>query len=132
MKQVDKDIDKTVVPDLRSLLDEDKPHDDVCQEYIQKQFEKHPTGQEGLKCSDGWEHSHLHTFMVYKMYYNGVLLDPDTPPAVDPNPYRVVPKEKVCIILSYSLSTDAYITYLPSTNLTHSILHHYWRPCSSH
>jgi len=94
MKQVDKDIDKTVVPDLRSLLDEDKPHDDVCQEYIQKQFEKHPTGQEGLKCSDGWEHSHLHTFMVYKMYYNGVLLDPDTPPAVDPNPYRVVPKEK--------------------------------------
>lgn len=94
MKQVDKDIDKTVVPDLQPLLGDDKTHDDVCADYIQKQFEKHPTGQEGLKCSDGWEHSHLHTFMVYKMYYNGVVLDPDTPPAVDPNPYRVVPKEK--------------------------------------
>lgn len=94
MKQVDKDIEKTIIPDLVPLFSEDKNHDEVCQEYIRKQFEKHPTGQEGLKCPDGWEHSHLHTFMVYKMYYDGERLDPNTPTAVDPNPYRVVPKEK--------------------------------------
>jgi len=94
MKQVDKDIEKSIVPEVGPLLIEEKLHNEVCQEYIQKQFEKHPTGQEGLKCPDGWEHSHLHTFMVYKMYYHGVGLDPDTPTAVDPNPYRVVPKEK--------------------------------------
>jgi len=94
MKQVDKDIEKTITPELATLFSEDIPHDEVCQKYIQKQFEKHPTGQEGLNCPDGWEHSHLHTFMVYKMYYNGAVLDPDIPTAVDPNPYRVVPKEK--------------------------------------
>ena len=119
MKQVDKDIHKTIVPELKPLSGDDKTHDDVCRDYVQKQFEKHPTGQEGLKCSDGWEHSHLHTFMVYKMYYNGEALDAGTPPAVDPNPYRVVPKEKVSTPRSSPPNTPRAV-FPPSTTLTPS------------
>lgn len=38
MKQVDKDIEKSIVPEVEPLLTEDKLHNEVCQEYIQKQF----------------------------------------------------------------------------------------------
>jgi len=94
MKQVDKDIEKSIIPNLMPLLNENKSHKDVCSYWIQQQYEKHPAGQEGVKYPDGWEHSHLHTFMIYKMYYKGNALSSNIPIAVDPNPYRVVPNRK--------------------------------------
>ena len=38
MKQVDKDIEKIIIPDLVPLFSDDKSHEEICQEYIRMQF----------------------------------------------------------------------------------------------
>jgi hypothetical protein len=38
-----------------------------------------------------WEFSHDNNFAAYKMFYDGAVRNPMLPPAVDPNPQRVVP-----------------------------------------
>jgi hypothetical protein len=41
-----------------------------------------------------WEYSHDNHFTAYRMFYVGSELDPNLPPARDPNPNRVVPSVK--------------------------------------
>lgn len=96
MKLIDREIQKTIIPKIRPFLDADKSHKECCDDFIQSQYET-VSGVKGKKHPVVWEYSHLNIFLAYRMFYSGEDVDPDLPPARDPNPNRVVPNKKPAV-----------------------------------
>jgi len=81
MKVIDREVKKIIVPKIKPLFDENKTHEEICNEYIQSEYESHKVGVKGL-------------FIVYRMYYVGEHVNEYIPPSCDPNPNRVVPVKR--------------------------------------
>merc|ERR1712238_562220 len=94
MKVIDREVEKSIVCKIKPFLDKGKTHEEVCEEFIRSEYEKHATGVEGKERPVNWEYSHLNNFLIYRMFYLGESRNPNLPMAVDPNPNRVVPVKK--------------------------------------
>jgi len=93
MKLIDREIQKIIIPKITPFFGSDKDHKDICNEFIQDQYEI-VSGVKGKKHPSVWEYSHLNIFLAYKMYYEQDKLNPQLPVARDPDPNRVVPNKK--------------------------------------
>ena len=93
MKLIDRELAKQIIPGVKPFMGPGKSHAQACDAYIQSQYEA-VSGQKGAKHPDHWEFSHVHIFLAYRMFYDGEDIASDLPPAVDPNPARVVPNKK--------------------------------------
>jgi len=91
MKLIEKEVEK-VAEKARPLCVIGKSHDDVCNEFIQQQYEA-VSGQRGKPYPPNWEHAHNNVIMAYRMYYRGAELDPTFPPPDAPKEI-IVPAEK--------------------------------------
>jgi|UniRef100_A0A7S2XTW0 hypothetical protein len=92
MKAIDPAIKKYILPGIRPLLAAGKSHTQVCEEFIQKQYEmisKNP----GPKRPFIWEYSHLQIFLVYRMFYKGDKVDPNLPISIAPKKVPVPSKK---------------------------------------
>mmetsp|Transcript_23650 Transcript_23650/g.42015 ORF Transcript_23650/g.42015 Transcript_23650/m.42015 type:complete len:385 (+) Transcript_23650:63-1217(+) len=70
----EKRIKEDILPGIAELLDEEKTHDEVCDEFVQKQYEA--AGKSG-KCPLQWEFARMPIFLVYRVYYRKLVLDQD-------------------------------------------------------
>lgn len=92
MKIIEKELEKLISEKVKPSYREGMSHDQLCKEFVQKVFETQ-TNQAGKQCPENWEHAHNNVIMTYKMYYDGLQLDPTLPepaPVVEIN----VPHEK--------------------------------------
>lgn len=92
MKLIDREIKKTIVPKIMELSTPGKTHTQLCEMYLQREYEI-VTGKKDPHHAN-WEYSHDNHFTAYRMFYIGNDLNPNLPPAIDPNPHRVVPSVK--------------------------------------
>jgi len=79
MKVIDKEISKSILSAITPFLKEGKSHDDVCEDFIQHQYET-LSGVQGKLHPTLWEYGHLNIFLAYRMYYKGDSIDTDLPP----------------------------------------------------
>jgi len=92
MKLIDREIVKTIVPLIKPFMALDKSHDEVCDEFIQNQYEA-TSGVQGKNHPSLWEYSHINIFLAYRMFYKGVSVNPDLPLPRAPREV-VVPQQK--------------------------------------
>eukprot|EP00980_Cylindrotheca_fusiformis_P012898 scaffold3211_cov120-Cylindrotheca_fusiformis.AAC.6 len=92
LKVSEKELDKLVNEKVKPIYKIGQTHEELCKEFIQKQFEAQ-TGVTGKEYPLNWEHTHNNVIMAFKMYYDGIHLDPSFPspqPVIEIN----VPHEK--------------------------------------
>lgn len=94
MKVIDRELTRKVIPKVKPFLEETKTHEEICNSFIQSEYEDHATTVKGTQSPANWEHTHICIFLVYRMYYLGENVNPNVPKAHDPNPNRVVPMMK--------------------------------------
>lgn len=90
MKVIEREIKNKIIPKIKPFFDKNKTHDEVCNAYMQCEYQHHATSILGKHPPS----HHISIFLVYKMYYSGDEVNPNNPPARDPNPNRVVPVKK--------------------------------------
>lgn len=133
MKIMEKELDKLIYEKVKPCYREGITHDELCKEFIQRVFEGQ-TGQSGKQCPDNWErkcnvkrriiwlcqafgaHSpylfsilpedaHNNVILTFRIYYDGLRLDPTLPapaPVVEIN----VPHEKPAPINGAAVMRD--------------------------
>jgi len=92
MKLIDREIRKTIIPKIMEIDVGGKSHEEICNVYLQREYEKVSGKKDPYH--PNWEYSHDNHFTAYRMFYLGADVNPNLPPAVDPNPERVVPSQK--------------------------------------
>ncbi|KAL3942620.1 MAG: hypothetical protein SGBAC_003221 [Bacillariaceae sp.] len=104
MKIMEKELDKLINEKVKPCYREGITHDELCKEFIQKVFEGQ-TGQSGKQCPDNWEHAHNNVILTFRIYYDGLQLDP-TLPAPSPVVEINVPHEKPAPINGAAVMRD--------------------------
>ncbi len=92
MKLINREIKKNITPKIKALNLSGKSHDELCNYYLQREYEQ-VSGKKEPHHSN-WEYTHDSHFTAYRMFYLGDDVNPNLPPAIDPNPHRVVPSVK--------------------------------------
>ena len=93
MKLIERELEKLLEKVKEHTSDvAGKSHEDVCMEFIQKQYEI-VSGTVGKRFPFNWEHTHNNVIMTYKMYYDRLTPDASFPKA-EPATEIVVPHEK--------------------------------------
>lgn len=93
MKQIDREIRRAIVPKIKELMAPSQSHGEVCQNYLQSEYEM-VSNQPGKPAPSNWEFTHDNNFLAYRMFYTGDDYDKTIPPAIDPNPGRVLPTQR--------------------------------------
>jgi len=88
---------------IESDENKDKSHDEICDLLLQKMYDESKENDETDKPHHKeWEYSHSNLFLVYRIYYKGVDLDPDIFAAVPPTMVSVPLKKPADFRLSAS------------------------------
>jgi len=94
MKLINREIKKTICPKISKLSEGCSSHDELCENFLQEEYNLHHSGKEDQKYHENWEFTHVNFFLAFRMYYVGGFINTKLPPARDPNPNRVVPTIK--------------------------------------
>lgn len=89
-KMIDKEI-KSIIAKMQPLL-EGRTHEEACEMFLQTQYET-VSERKGKDYNANWAFTHNNCFLAYRMFYRGVSLNPDLPPAEPPKPV-LVPQER--------------------------------------
>ncbi|EED93904.1 predicted protein [Thalassiosira pseudonana CCMP1335] len=101
MKVLDKEIKTAILPKVKGLfeggLGEGKTHDEICEMVLQSDYET-VTEKTGTY-PQTFEYNHYNIFLIYRIYYRGMDLDPDLFAPVAP--YIEVPQQKPANMRDY-------------------------------
>jgi len=88
---------------IESDQNKDKSHDEICDILLQMMYDESRENNETTKPHHKeWEYSHNNVFLVYRIYYKGVDLNPDIFPAIPPTMVSVPLKKPSNFRLSAS------------------------------
>lgn len=98
MKLIEREIATSITTPYKAVIESDdnrgKSHDEVCDALLQHMYDQSREGTAGPSKPHHkeWEFSHNNVFTVYRIYYQGMDLDPDiyqsVPPKMVPVPQR--------------------------------------------
>lgn len=95
MKLISREINQTIMPKARELVKKDenseKSHAEICSMLLQVMYDE-TTEHKSSKNQEYpplWEYNHNNVFTVYRMYYRGVVVDPNIFPAIPPRVVEV-------------------------------------------
>jgi len=77
-----------IIIQVKPFVCASKNHEQVCDEFVQCEFEKKissssETDQKGLEHPFNWEFSHLKEFIIYRFFYDGLILRNFISPAIE-------------------------------------------------
>mmetsp|Transcript_609 Transcript_609/g.1253 ORF Transcript_609/g.1253 Transcript_609/m.1253 type:complete len:416 (-) Transcript_609:119-1366(-) len=86
LRALERDIKATILPKMKAVMDSEegngKSHEELCELMLQREYEE--VTQNSLPHPPLWEFTHYNIFLVYRMYYRGLAMDPNIFPAVPP------------------------------------------------
>lgn len=95
-----KQIQEAILPGIEELLSEEKTHDEICDEFLQKKYQE-KTGETGAR-PPLWEFRNIPSFLVYRVYYRKLEIDQDIFVPVAPREVNV-PVDRPGTVWQYAI-----------------------------